>query len=484
MTSAAEIAYKDKFVRSIVNSVDTGDCTGSPLLFNDPDPDAEYIIAMRLTAAQWTQIFDAIWQGAPLLFQDDYQQVVYNFVKGVECNVICDYIIQNCMSNQTFLNAISGAMANNGSLQSSAGAQVPTSENLSTVLFTLPEACDDSDRYGVCYAMVDLMDTAATDMLDILVGLTQAVDIAQELAKAIPIAGQFISTALQIADLYINLLQAQYAASYNTATHEEIACLILCEMDGACELTMDHVLAGYREAIIGDLPDLPSDASAWDEIAQYLQTVLGAFADLVVVGVYHWLILMVMVRGSKWVQSTSRLMTIALGLYSPIAPPAECECGEWVYKWGDSGDALLSANWVIEAYDTFCTGSYDSGNDQIDFCCSDYPNGTLRLRLTITFTETQLTRMIVTQYNNDFRNLGTPTDFAYNVNGGATQFASYNPATTGETVWDTGTISETISELTFLFQSPVNNTSCPQAGIYSFLKSIELHGSGALPTWA
>ena len=318
-----ERAYKDTFVENLEQSLTAPACTGA--VFTLPAWADTAWVVIPLTGREITRLVSCIEYGADLLYPDAANEIYYSFVKGLECSMLCDAILEQCLSSPEFAVAISAAMSNAGVLNGT-GASTPTAANVGQVLYSLGEGCTDAERYGICYGIVDILNQASVDFLDVVATITDEVDFAVELARAIPLVGQFVATGLQIAAFLIDHCISLYLAAYNTTSHEAIACAIYCEVGDSCDITLEHVMNGYS-AILTDIAITPPGIIVdWVTLATWYAGIVSAVDDNGVVAVLHYLILNVFARGSAFQTSTVRLLAIALGNAGEITPPETCEC--------------------------------------------------------------------------------------------------------------------------------------------------------------
>lgn len=370
----------DKYVENLIQDLSVLPCNGSTFVM--PAHNETAYVVLELTGLEITRLIGCVEYGADLLYPAASNQIYWSFVKALECSVLCDAIVAECLSSAEFVSQLITALSDAGALQQTAGSDFATSDNLSRVLVDLGE-CDAEDRFGACYKIVALLDTVTTDLLDVLAIYEANVDIAIELAKKIPIIGQFAATPLQVAAYMIGYVIDLYAAAYDTATHDDLACAIYCRMGESCQLTLDMVIEGYRDALTVQVSPPPIGSTDWQAVALWYYELAGSYSDTVVAGLMHWLILQVFARGSSFNASTARIMEIALSSWTPVAVPESCTCELYTHEWfGGNGQG----GWVLDDANQGCTATYDSGNDRVIACCTGYPNGDVVLAMTIEAT--------------------------------------------------------------------------------------------------
>ena len=85
------LEYKDKFVYHLIRQIN-GDCEGEPITFPDNTTPIKFVVEMSLN--EFTSVLSALMTGADLSYPDESHQVVWNFLRNLECPVsICDEIL-------------------------------------------------------------------------------------------------------------------------------------------------------------------------------------------------------------------------------------------------------------------------------------------------------------------------------------------------------------------------------------------------------
>ena len=363
-----DLAGSDKYLENLLTTMDTDQCVGVPFVI--PEFEEIAYVVIPLTGNEIARLVSVVDVGAALLYPDAYHQVYYSFIKGLECSVLCDAIVSQCLSNDGFRQSLIGALAATNALTETAGSDTVDAQYAATILIDFGAGCDDDDRFGGAYAMVDLLNDAAVDMLDIIAALTNQVDVAKALARNIPIIGNVAAFALDVATLAIDIWMDLYAAAFNSTSHDELACAIFCKIDG-CEMTLEQVVNAYTELLSESLPPPPDlFPTDFSEVVEWLLDVAGDLtSDVHIVGAFHWLILQVLVRGSKWSATTTRILQIALSIYNPIPPAETCDCGTWQqdFMGGENGIGFLTLDLIINDIYTV----YNATEDRLEGQC--YP---------------------------------------------------------------------------------------------------------------
>jgi len=474
-----ELAYPDSFVRSLVTEMQAL-CTGG---YRITAGGSEVVpVTHFLTGVEITQILSALTIGAQLIYPDDYHQVIYAFQRGLECSMLCDAIAQQCLSNDGFRQSLINALAGAGALTTSAGSDTVDVQSAGTVLINFGTGCDDDDRYGGAYAMVDLLDDVAVDILDIISALTNQVDVATALARNIPIIGNVAAFALDVATLAIDIWIDLYLAAYNTTSHDEIACAVFCEI-GGCEMTLEQVINGYSNLLGETLPPPPDlFPTSFEEVVGWLIDVAGDLTtDVHIVAAFHWLILQALARGSAVSSTTTRIMQIALSIYNPIPPPEECDCAVWTHVFldGENGMSFIT----LDDINPGVTPTYDAINDRIDGACYGAPTGAYWMTFTINLPEVRnVTGISITVNANDYRSISIEQFNVYKDGSYVDGEIVHSGVPSAAAVY---TLSASFSAYTTKIGvehwQGVNNDVCPDPEAYLRDVRIELSGRGADP---
>lgn len=270
----------------------------------------------------------------------------------------CDKIAECITTSENVQNALRAYLLSSGLLTgNSAGNSSPLSDLLAQIIASLGAGCSPSQRYGLAYKIVDVLNTITEDMLQIIVAITDEAEMAQALAANIPVVGQYVSTAIALAHWAVTNSVNLYFASYNEATHEQLACALYCDMAGNCELTADDILQTYFKILHQDVP--PPVQGSWDGLVGWIATLTLAL-ELRTVAVWHYILINVFVRGSSWLGLSTNSIAIGAQLAVPIVPPVECVCLTCNVWLGGTDNA---EDWVIMPYNGQL-GLYDAANDR------------------------------------------------------------------------------------------------------------------------
>lgn len=351
-----DVGYIDTYIVNLVQPLSASACSGA--VFAMPAHDETAYVVLPLTGREISRLISCVEYGADLLYPAASHEIYWTFVQGLECSVLCDAIASECLQSEEFLQTLSQALLSAGILQD--GTSVTNNiaaASASAVLVDLGAGCSANDRYGACYEIVRQLDVVANDVLDVLALYSTNVELAQQLAKKVPIIGEYLSTAAMVAKYMIDVAIDGYLVAFNTTSHDVLACAIYCQMFDSCQLTLQHVLDGYRDVLTVELT-LPSSATDWLGVAEFLRDIGSIAADEVLAGSLHWLILQVFARGSAVNAATLRILTIALSEAPSLSPPETCDCSGWRHTFDFTID---NGGWSVADLTSATGGQYSVG---------------------------------------------------------------------------------------------------------------------------
>ena len=258
----------------------------------------------------------AAWQGTALevsAANERAQLLIDMFGNAGGYTVCCDTIVNCILTDENTQDALRQYLIGSGLLAgSSGGNSTPLDGLLQQILAALGAGCTPASRYGLAYKLVDVLDAVTTDLLQIVVAITDEEELAYALATNVPIVGQFVGTALAIAHYFLTNAIDLYYAAYNQVTHEALACVVYCAMADGCDITLEQLASAYRTEI--DAYGPPPLVSAFEDFVEWLKELTLGTQEAIVAG-YHYLLLNVFIRGATWVRAS--VSSIAIGAQLP-----------------------------------------------------------------------------------------------------------------------------------------------------------------------
>lgn len=341
------LCYRDRFTDYLVNEIteDTsGDSINNELALI---PDERQFLALEVTGEEYTKMFSALMTGADLAFTSEAHQIVWLLWKAAKMDSFCAAVtdaINNCADVQSAL-ALLGS-TNGGSPAGNPDEILPVAETGKNLL-PAGYTCDQDHRFGMALAVVEALNTAVEEVFQAIEVLTNPLELANELADNVPLAG-LVSTAGDIISWVQNTAEEAYTLAWSDAVRDEIACELFCAMlneENECELTYDIILEVYKNISGVSVPDF-SDWLAW---VQFVVTV-PLTAGVQVVKACSLFGLGAIVFGSKFGPFQLGLRT----LETTIALAADDTSSDWTILCDDCGwyhkdDLTLGMDdWTIE----------------------------------------------------------------------------------------------------------------------------------------
>jgi len=234
------------------------DCESSPVVF--PDEDTPVKVVFEASLADFTKMLSALEKGAQLSYPNEWHAVWWNFVRNWECQVtICDEVAE-CLtsenpavvaalaqliaSNQTILDAINAATAENGG-----GTPGKPISDEQAAKDTLPEntknedgTCKPDELWGGILYLVQSGNRAITDVFEIIESASNTLENMEIISRNIPAAGDYIASAAAFADQLQEVIAEGYSAAYTETFEENLACAIFCFAQNDCSLSVDDLV--------------------------------------------------------------------------------------------------------------------------------------------------------------------------------------------------------------------------------------------------
>lgn len=349
---ANSLAFPDRWMREYGGSIEDVCETLSPVSLND---DEATPVVFELTLTQFNKLWSAIQTGAQLLWADEQYEIMWSFLKGVECYMsMCDRVAQCIYDSDAVRDALIWQLVGLGLLD---GDGNPISAITGSSVTPAGTGCDDSDRYGMALAIVAAIDRLTTDMFETLTPSTDVVEVATDLLTIIPILGPLIAAAFNVAAFLITYGSDEYAAAYSSAVQSDIACALMCRFDD-CELTFGNIMEGYRDLLGPFTP--PGAFSGMSDLCNWLATVTLS-TDLGVVCAVHYLILEAFSAGSTVNLAKPSLLAAAAYGADPVDPSGICDACEDCVGYLDGDGALYQ----IVPYNGY-SATYNSTEDRYE----------------------------------------------------------------------------------------------------------------------
>lgn len=331
MTLTRNLAWRDKYVEFLQQtlSIDETDCEINP--FFALDEENNYIL-LKLSEQQFIQIFSALMTGADLTYPEMAHQVVWDFVKGINCPMDLCQLILTCMETtpeiQQFLTDYFNNQSNTNIYQS-AQNQLPIE-----MAQGYNPTCDLDILWGGINNAIEQANQNNIDVLDIFETNTNILEISAEL---IDNGGEnILSTVMaSIVDL-VQYVQDNIVDSYDglitTAYLNEIKCDLFCLMKNDCIVTAEIITQYFYDRLSSGLATSDTFlqmvtfiiSGTWSGTQLADLMFMSQFGSLAMLGVFF-----------ETVGFNNLALNVQLGMLEPSSAwTLLCECSElWTHTF-------------------------------------------------------------------------------------------------------------------------------------------------------
>ena len=284
-----------------MQNVDIDDCASSALVL---DNDETYELVCRFTGAQFFKWLSCFFLGAELYYGDEKNQLIFDFLRMVDCPVeICEKIVECLTTNADVQDAVDQFVADQMFLEEShiyqaMVAQVPgfpgqfpqnVSQSEGQLSFDQSDAatnnptCDFDILWAQCLAVVQTTNRAIVDVLEKVEAASNSVELWDAVSE-FPLIGTVkeisgVDMVLDIIQYLQNSISEGYNAQYTEAKEQELACQLFCACQD-CEITVQRLY----DIFDANLQSHDLDTNGLTTIIEMLQFVTGVTVtgDLVV----------------------------------------------------------------------------------------------------------------------------------------------------------------------------------------------------------
>lgn len=320
------------------------DCSpaDNPVLFTDNE--ATYQLVLQVTAEQWVRLFSAATAGADLLYPDTSLDAVFPLRRAVDCMPTFCEAVNECITTVPTIQINMIAIVNFWGEDGEDGENPPVIE----VNPVIAEDCDLDILFGACTQLVDLANTAITDVFEVIEAITNLVELANEVLELIP-GLNFLASVLDIANVLQEQLAENYAAAYTSTIRDELRCALFCAIRDDCTLDWDAMTQVFA--------DLAGQSILTLDIQDFVEFfTTGTFSGDEVVYASFWFMFGMMSYGGRFLNiDANRLVQISTSFLNDPDPDwlVLCDCGfEWEHEFAGSE---LQSEFV--AYDSRATWS-------------------------------------------------------------------------------------------------------------------------------
>lgn len=351
--------YPLSYLQSDGGTVPEAFVSGDPTVA--PDSNNWYVLC--LTPDELLRLSSIIAAGAPIVYPDTYNQDWQKWAQMREfpneipensCMDICQLVLDCIESNVDIQQAI-------GRYALTSGIGTDTSENetiLDTNLSGNIVSCNKDNYFGMCRQLADWLNAVSEDILELFVTAFAAPARLGDLIEAIPVVGELpADDILQSLEKFAEQINDAYQAAYDTQLNEDIACLFFCLGQDDCILTFEMA----RDAVQSMLTETVSNT---DFVTIINDIIANNWLGEQGVWIMHWFILDTIIFGGEilGIDHNRVLQTISTFYNDPDSDWSTlCTDCAWTHTWLGGDGNPQDDGWTITI------GSYDSGNDRIEW---------------------------------------------------------------------------------------------------------------------
>jgi hypothetical protein len=291
------------------------------------------------------------------------------------CEMTCDQLIA-CIANDPDAQAALLAWL----LANFSGAGVDPASiypNLTILQQTVGEVaaedCDASHKYGLCYTLIESLDSTITDLLDAAALAADSKELIKDILDWIPVFGKLWDLVVDAASWLSDHMILLYPAAYDETSHEAVACAVYCNMGDKCEVTVDDLLQSMRTLLAAYNP--PGAFAGIEESFSWVFSIIAG-GNTVIVAAMYWLLLTAWSAGSTWLGLNPNILLIDAQTYLPIDPTGICDvcpgCDSWLGGEDSAGDWTIAEGGGVY-------GTYNEAEDRFEGTWIQIPNSGKRV---------------------------------------------------------------------------------------------------------
>lgn len=314
MSLTRRLAYIDTFVEKL-NQVIANGCDGEPIWFPDNTTPIKFVVEMNLN--EFTKILSALLTGADLSYPEQSHEVVWSFLRQVECPVsLCPDILDCLQAAFDELNAkLDTIQTGVTNITNITEAIQQTIEENGAGLPTLPTAPTTSAAYAGAVAVVEWMN--ATNLEIYAEAEASAADNASEVISVIlrlfpKWSGNGVEEGAALGNAYFENQVEQYNSDYPDFLLPA-ACQLYCLITANSNVFSYDVWSDWLNELDVNIPDNAA-ATVFARYSPFRQTFLNQIAAFI--------------NGEQSLQDYfAELYNVYYaGTTNPIPVPETCEC--------------------------------------------------------------------------------------------------------------------------------------------------------------
>lgn len=275
MTLPRKLEYKDRFVFELIQSI-SGDCEGTPIQFPDNTTKIKFLVEMNLIES--VKLLSALMTGADLSYPDESHEVVWSWLRQLECPVsLCDELIE-CL--QPLFDAIEEKI---DTLQTDVDI---IQESIEESAARQPEPIIESVANAICGGATAVVDAMNAENVAVYQRaeegfVDQVFEFIPILIELIPVFGQLpFDEMFELVNVYFENQAVDYEADYELIKDD-----LICDLKCFVEATPDdaftiEVWAQWLEYVGSAYPGNRA-ASVFSRYAPVAQTFVNQIAALI-----------------------------------------------------------------------------------------------------------------------------------------------------------------------------------------------------------
>lgn len=324
-------------------------------------------------------------------------------------------------------------------------ATVP-SEGFDEIVIDNPTENINDNIWGGCIELANYLATATRRQLDVIDATINLIQAAAEIAEAFDFGILPFDDIVQALSELRNAGTAAIRAELTQENIEEAACTLFC-------LILDNANAIGGAVFIDAIADWILEGNLGK---------VGMATTLALLG------------------NNGGVNRYRLGTNNPDSDwdvlCTDCNAEPWTHFFLE-GDGQQGLTIIPMSIANNCTGSYNAGADRLDECCMGEPDVGHGVEAELAFTETNITRVLMTIRWKVTRSTVSDRLDIYRNDYSVLKHVE-TPDGSGFTVVDTGAIDEDLSMLRFLVTA--GSSACADDA-YAQIKRLEIRGTGQNP---
>jgi len=227
-----------------------------------------------------------------------------------------------------------------------ANGQIPESELTKNLA---PVGCNSDAIYGQILNVIQELNEANIDALEIFVAESGLRKNVANLIEAVPLVGEFpIDDILEYTSLVVDFLKANYESAYTGALEEEIVCDIFCQAKSTCTVNYELLFEYFKSKVLPVAPQVQQVISLATLVVALASLTAGGFPPVgrIVVDIMMFAQLGLI----KYANQAIGGMTFGR-LTNYLTVGAGFENDDWIVICDNCDEPVLNAVWRFNLYE-------------------------------------------------------------------------------------------------------------------------------------